>query len=229
MRFRPRPRWLDARDAAAVARWTAMPDAELGPGLDAEQRLTLAGLLVEVWHLEHPCLSHLDDPSDGLAVDHLPDFVPAPSYEWGRARHPESNVLFWWTRADPYAEMASQLPIDPYEPTAEAHVEVRGGGVVIELADGLSSDDARIEIRRHEIVLVGNEDDPLFLVQAILAFTGWAGERPPYWYDDGDEGVYLVGEILPCASCGEPRETGFSYPGRCAACGERRVGLAVDA
>lgn len=202
-----------------------MPDEALGPGLDEAQRRTLAGLLVEVWHCEHPSVPFADDPTDELAVDHLPDFVPAPTYEWGKARHPESGVLFWWTRADPHAERESQRPIDPYEPRCGVHVEANEHAILLELEDG-GMDDVRIEIRRHAIVLMGYDEDPPFLVRAILAFTGWAAERPS-WHE-ADEGVYLAGEVLPCAACGEPRETGLAYGGRCE-CGERRVGLSVCA
>lgn len=227
MRFRARTSDLDPLDRASVARWSKRSDESLGVGLDAEQRVALAGLLVEAWHLEHPAVSFEEDPSNVLAVDHLPEFVPAPSYEWGKARHPESGVLFWWTRADPFAELETQRPLDPYEPVSRIDVEASEHGIVLELRDGFM-DDARIEITRHAIVLMGNDEDPPFLVRAILAFTGWAAERPSWWYET-DEGVHLVGEILPCARCGEPRETGFSSPACCEACGERRVGLAVDA
>jgi hypothetical protein len=227
MRFRARTSDLDPLDAASVSRWTKRSDESLGSGLDADQRRTLAGLLVEVWQLEHPDVSFEEDVSNLVAIDHLPEFVPAPSYEWGKARHPESGVLFWWTRADPYAELETQRPFDPYEPIRQIDVEEGEHAIVLELGDG-GMDDARIEITRHAIVLMGNDDDPPFLVRAILAFTGWAAARPSWWHQT-EEGVHLVGEILPCARCGEPRETGFGYLACCDACGERRVGLAVDA
>ncbi len=227
MRFRARTRDLDPLDAASVSRWTKRSDDSLGAGLDAEQRRALAGLLVEVWQLEHPEVSFEEDGSNVHAIDHLPEFVPAPSYEWGKARHPESGVLFWWTRAEPFAERETQRPLDPYEPVSQIDVDVSEHAIVLELLDG-GMDDARIEITRHAIVLFGNDEDPPFLVRAILAFTGWAAERPSWWYES-DEGVHLVGEVLPCARCGEPRETGFSHAARCDACGELRVGIAVEA
>lgn len=222
MRFRPRPRDLDPFSRASVARWAARPEASLGPGLTREQQRSLASLLVEVWELEHPSASFVDDPSDLPVVEHLPDFTPAPSYTWGRARHPESDVLFGWTLADPHAELEATAPIDPYEPRRWVELEERDDCVVLTL-DGGEEESALVEIHPHAIVLHGTDDEPLCLIRAIQAFTGWAAPRPSSWYDP-DDGVYVIAELAACHRCGEVRETGLPYLTSCEVCGAKKVG-----
>jgi hypothetical protein len=224
VRFRPRPRDLDACSRANVARWAAAPETALGPGLSCAQRLSLAGLLVEVWELEHPSASFVEDPSDLPVVEHVPDFTPAPSYEWGRARHRESGVLFWWTRADPHAEREATAPISPYEPWRCAELEERDDCVVLTLDDG-AGESALVEIHSHAVVLLATDDDePPCLIRAIQAFTGWSAPRPSYWCETAD-GVYVVAELAPCRRCGEVREAGLSYASSCEACGAKELGV----
>lgn len=227
VRFRPRVPDLDPLDAASVARWSAKSDESLGPGLTAEQRRALAALLVEVWANEYPSESYVDDPSDLAPIEHLPDFVPAPTYEWGHALHHESGLVFEWTVPDPEAEVATMMPIDPYEPLALVDVEERENEVFITFQDGLG-DGADVWIRTHHIDLFETDEHPQCLVHAIQAFTGWAAERPERWMEPND-GVHLVGVLLPCSSCGELGETGQPYTFACEHCGGSRVGLTVRA
>jgi hypothetical protein len=228
VRFRPRSPTLDPFSRASVARWEAQPDASLGPGLTRDQRASLAGLLVEVWEMEHPSASFVDDPSDLAVIEHLPDFVPAPSYVWGRAHHPESDVLFEWTLADPHAEPEATAPIDVWAPWPCVDVEAHEDRVVLTLDDG-AGESALVEIHAHAIVLFGTDDDaPLCLIRAIQAFTGWSAPRPSYWYDP-ETPVYTVAELAPCRRCGEVREVGFPDETCCEACGAAEVGLEAQA
>jgi hypothetical protein len=227
VRFLPRPSDLDPFDARLVARWVAGSETAPARRLSRTQRLSLAALLAEVWEMEHPSVSFCDDPADARVIEHLPDFEPAPTYEWGRARHPESGVLFEWTRADPRAERESTRPIDPYEPMARAEIDEVGDVVRLELDAGLG-EAAFVEIREGAIELFGVDDEPPCLVRAIIAFTGWSAPRPSYWGDNG-EGVHVVAEIAPCVRCGEVREVGFAYATQCPGCGATKVGLTVRA
>jgi hypothetical protein len=228
MRFRPRPRDLDPFSRASVARWEAVAEGSLGSGLTRAQRASLAGLLVEVWEMEHPSASFVDDPSDLAVIEHLPDFVPAPSYVWGRARHPESGVLFAWTLADPHAEREATALIDAWAPWPCVEVEEHEDRVLLTLDDG-ACESALVEIHAHAIVLFGTDDDePLCLIRAIHAFTGWSAPRPSYWYEP-ETPVYTVAELAPCRRCGEVREVGFPYETRCEVCGAAEVGLETEA
>jgi hypothetical protein len=132
VRFVPRPSDLDPFDARRVARWAAGSESAPAQVLSRTQRLSLGALLAEVWEMEHPSVSFRDDPAGAWVIEHLPDFEPAPTYEWGRARHPESGVLFEWTRADPHAERQSTRPIDPYEPMARLEIDETGDVVRLE-------------------------------------------------------------------------------------------------
>ena len=218
MLFRPRIPGLHALDRVCVEAWSELPDAALGEGLSAEQRRTLAGLLAHVWEIEKPSRSFVDDSADSPVVEWLSDFEPAPSYVWARARHPESHVLFWWTLADPNAERRAMRVPDPYANVVGVTLEETEGMIALEFDDG-SEDGATVKIKRHSIELFGLDEEPLYLIRAIIAFTGWASARDAHWEDLSEATEFLVGDWLPCEVCGAPYESGMRYRVPCDACG----------
>jgi membrane protein len=118
-----------------VQAWSTLPDSALGEGLSAEARRSLVGLLVHVWEMERPSQSWVEDAADLPVVDWLPEFVPAPSYVWARARHPESNVLFWWTLASPFAEREETFDPVPYTSIAGVTLEETEDMIVLDCED----------------------------------------------------------------------------------------------
>lgn len=218
MLFRPRVPGLHALDRKSVQAWSKLPDSALGEGLSAEARRSLAGLLVHVWEMENPAQPWVDDPADLPVVDWLPEFSPAPSYVWGRARHPESNVLFWWTLASPVAEREETYAPVPYTSVAGVTIEETEEMIVLECEDD-AYDGVTVKIRRHAIELWGLDEEPMHFVRAILAFTGWASARDEHWEDLSEATEFLVGDLLACRHCGEPYESGLRYPPSCIRCG----------
>lgn len=228
MLFRPRIPGLDALDRASVEAWSALPESALGEGLSAEQRRSLAGLLVHVWEMENPSQSWVDDSEDLPVVEWLPSFEPAPSYVWARARHPESNVLFWWTLADPNAELREMRTPSSLASTRGVTLDETEDMIELDCDDGFH-EGATIKIKRHSIELWGLDEEPIYFVRAILAFTGWASARDDHWEDLDEVTEFLVGDLLPCMHCGAPYESGLRYPISCSACGFRPNGQeAVD-
>lgn len=221
MLFRPRIPGLDALDRASVEAWSALPASALGEGLSAEQRRSLAGLLVYVWEMENPSCSWVDDSNDFPVVEWLPAFETAPSYVWGRARHPESNVLFWWTLADPNAELREMRTPSPFASTRGVTLDETDDMIELDCDDGFR-EGATIKLKRHSIELWGLDEEPVHFVRAILAFTGWASARDRQWEDVDEVTEFLVGDLLACVHCESPYESGLRYPLPCSNCGLAR-------
>lgn len=82
-----------------------------------------------------------------------------------------------------------------------------------------SDEGATVKIKRHSIELWGLDEEPVYFMRAILAFTGWASARDAQWEDLDDATEFLRGELLPCIDCGEQYESGLCYPTPCVQCG----------
>lgn len=218
MLFRPRIPGLHALDREGVQAWSKLPESALGEGLSAEARRSLAGLLVHVWEMENPAHSWVEDAADLPVVDWLPEFVPAPSYVWARARHPESNVLFWWTLASPVAEREETFDPDPYASIAGVTIEETEDAITLDCDNG-AFDGATITIRRHAIELLGMDEDPVYFIRAIIAFTGWASARDNRWGEWDRATEFLLGDVLTCVHCNEPYESGLRHEAPCQRCG----------
>ena len=218
MLFRPRVPGLHVLDRKSVQAWSKLPDSALGEGLSAEARRSLAGLLVHVWEMERPSQSWVEDAADLPVVDWLPEFVPAPSYVWARARHPESNVLFWWTLASPFAQREETFDPVPYTSIAGVTLEETEDMIVLDCEDD-AYDGFTVKIRRHSIELWGLDEDPIYVARTIIAFTGWASARDEHREDLRRATEFLVGDTLACVHCGELYESGLSYQPSCVGCG----------